>query len=127
MSKKFKATILIVEDEKILNEAYCLVLKKEGYKTYCTYNGKAALEVIEEHPIDLVLLDLRMPKMSGLEFLKQLSDEKKAKLQIIVFSNYDAQDEINQAFKHGAHRYMLKAWASPKELVKIIEDSLKST
>jgi DNA-binding response OmpR family regulator len=120
-----KATILIVEDEKTLNEAYCFVLGKEGFKTYSAFNGKAALKIIEENPIDLVLLDLRMPKMSGLELLKQLPKDKKDKMHIIVFSNYDAQDEINQAFKHGAHKYMLKAWASPKELVKIVEDSLK--
>ena len=65
-----------------------------------------------------------MPHMNGIEFLKEVNRQHKSIPKTIVFSNYDVQKDINEAFKYGATRYMLKAWASPKELVKVIEDTL---
>ena len=119
------AKILIVEDEKLLNEAYELVLKKEGYDVKAAFNGAEALDIFEKHKPDLILLDLRMPKMDGVEFLKQLESKgKHPDLNVIVFSNYDEQKEIDEAFKHGATRYILKAWSSPKELVKVVHETL---
>src|SRR5665213_235927 len=115
------AKILIVEDEKLLNEAYEMVLKKEGHDVRTAFNGEEALTIFGEDKPELILLDLRMPKMDGVEFLKQL--EKKGgvgDVHTIVFSNYDEQKEIDEAFAHGATRYILKAWSSPKELVKVV-------
>jgi CheY-like chemotaxis protein len=119
------AKILIVEDEKLLNEAYELVLKKEGHDVSAAFNGEEALDLFDKHHPDLILLDLRMPKMDGVEFLKQLEAKgKHPDLSVIVFSNYDEQKEIDEAFKHGATRYILKAWSSPKELVKVVHETL---
>lgn len=120
------ANILIVEDESSLNEAYNLILSRQKHTVTSTYNGRDALEAIKKEVPDLVLLDLRMPEMDGIEFLENLQPAKNyPKLKIIVFSNYDVQKEIDKAFELGATRYMLKAWASPKELVRIVEDTLK--
>jgi len=122
-----KTTILIVEDETVLSEAYETILKKEGFKTFTAFSGKDALDTITKgHHFDLILLDLRMPMMGGIELLKELKKHHKAIPKTIVFSNYDAQKDIDEAFKYGATRYMLKAWASPKELVKVIKDTLAS-
>ena len=118
-------TILIVEDEAVLSDAYTMILQKEGFKTITAFDGKEALKTVGKQPIDLILLDLRMPHMSGLEFLKELHKKQKNIPKTIVFSNYDVQKDIDEAFKYGATRYMLKAWASPKELVKLIRDTLK--
>lgn len=119
-----KATILIVEDEITLNEAYSFVLKKEKFHTFSAFNGKEALAVLDKENVDLILLDLRMPKMNGLEFLQKLRKKRGTPPKIIIFSNYDNQKEIDKAFKYGADKYMLKAWASPKELVKLVSDLL---
>ena len=62
-------TILIIEDESLLSEAYAMILKKEGFDTLEAHNGLEALEIIARHKVDLILLDLRMPKMNGIEFL----------------------------------------------------------
>lgn len=122
-----KQNILIVEDESLLSEAYTTILQKEGLKTTVAYDGQKALELLKSQPFDLILLDLRMPKMNGIEFLKTFKKSKLGKLpKTIVFSNYDAQKDIDLAFKYGAVRYMLKAWASPKELVKVVRDTLAS-
>lgn len=119
------AKILIVEDEKVLNEAYELVLKKEGYSVSSALNGEEALSFIKKDQFDLILLDLRMPKIDGVEFLKRANPPKNfPKTKIIVFSNYDDQKEVDEAIKYGATRYILKAWSSPGELVKIVRESL---
>jgi len=120
------AKILIVEDEKVLNEAYELVLKKEGYAVSCAFNGEEALAYVKKDKFDLILLDLRMPKIDGVEFLKRSDPTKNfPSTKIIVFSNYDDQKEVDDAIKHGATRYILKAWSSPSELVKIVRESLE--
>jgi CheY-like chemotaxis protein len=125
--KLLMAKVLIVEDERTLNEAYELVLKREGHDVKVAFNGEEALKVFEEQKPELLLLDLRMPKMDGVEFLKHLKPEKNyPDVKIIIFSNYDDQKEIDSAFKHGANRYILKAWSSPKELAKVVEETLKT-
>lgn len=125
-SKKTAADLLIVEDESTLNEAYNLILKKEGYSVRSAYNGEEALAAVKKRSPDLMLLDLRMPKMDGVALLKELQPlENYPKMKIIIFSNYDVQKEIDEAFSLGAHRYMLKSWASPKELTKLVHDTLE--
>lgn len=121
-----KSTILIAEDELLLSEAYATILQKEGYKTLTAFDGQEALGILNKQTVHLVLLDLRMPHMGGLEFLKKIDKQNKITLpKTIIFSNYDAQKDIDEAFKYGATRYMLKAWASPKELVKVVKDALE--
>lgn len=119
--------ILVVEDEKVLNEAYVLVLKKEGYDVISAFDGEEALKIASKEDFDLILLDLRMPKMNGVEFLKKYKpSENHPSVKIIVFSNYDDEKEVNDAMKYGATRYILKAWSSPGELTKLVRESLAS-
>jgi CheY-like chemotaxis protein len=117
--------ILIVEDEKILNDAYQLVLNQQGYDVEGAFNGTEALQKTKKQSYDLILLDLRMPQMNGVEFLKKMNPKKTApETKIIVFSNYDDQKEVQEAIENGATRYILKAWSSPKELIKLVQDTL---
>ncbi len=121
MAKK----ILIVEDEIVLLEAYEMVLQSAGYDITLAHDGQEALDITKELEPDLILLDLRMPKMSGIEFLqnyKKLTHHPTVK--IVVFSNLDADNEIQQAYELGAEKYVLKAWASPRELTKLVHDML---
>ena len=123
MSKK----ILIVEDEIDLNEAYQMILRREGYEVLAAFDGSDALAITQDVTPDLILLDLRMPKVSGIEFLRSYkAHEKHPHVKIIVFSNLDTQKEIDEAYGLGASRYMLKAWASPKELAELVRETLAS-
>ncbi len=118
--------ILIVEDEKTLNEAYQMILKRKGYDVYTAYDGKEAIEITKDIEPDLILLDLRMPKMSGLDFLKQYNIvNKHPNVKVVVFSNMDTKEDIDEAYELGANKYMLKAWASPQELLKLVDEVLK--
>lgn len=117
--------ILVVEDDIDLNGAYNMILKSAGYDVKSVFNGKEALAHLKEHgDPSIMFLDLRMPVMDGIEFLKEYDAPKHTDTTIIVFSNYDAQKEVDQAYDLGAHRYVLKARAAPKELIRIVKDTL---
>lgn len=120
---KDKASILIVEDDTDLNSAYEMILTSSGYDVTTAYNGKEALETLRQSgDPDIIFLDLRMPVMDGIEFLKHYDAPSHEDTTIIVFSNYDAKKEVDEAYELGADRYVLKARAAPKELIKIVED-----
>ncbi len=119
--------IFVVEDEPLLNEAYRTILKKEGHRVRSALDGQEALDITGAgYEPDLILLDLRMPRVSGIEFLRMYDlKHKHPSVKVIVFTNLDAQKEIDEAFELGAHKYMLKAWASPKELTKLVCEVLE--
>lgn len=122
MSKEQKR-ILIVEDEVALNAAYKIILEKAKYNVSIAFDGNEALERIKESDPDIILLDLKMPRMDGIAFLETYQPRfLKHKPKIIVFSNFDLQDEIDRAFTLGADKYVLKAWAAPKDLLKIVSE-----
>jgi DNA-binding response OmpR family regulator len=122
------AKILVVEDELELSEAYEIILSNAGYTVLIASDGADALKILKTFEPDIILLDLRMPRVSGIEFLQKYNvREAHPHVRIIVFSNLDSQKEIDKAYELGADRYILKAWASPKELLKLVQDTLEDT
>jgi len=117
--------ILVVEDDTSLNDAYKTILSAAGYDTRTALNGEEALVLAKEKEPDIIFLDLRMPVLDGIGFLRAYKPKTDhPNVKIIVFSNYDMQQEVDEAYELGAERYVLKAWASPKELIKIVKDTL---
>lgn len=99
--------LLIVDDQQgirlLLNE----VLKKEGYATYLAANGIEALNIAEEHELDCVLLDMKIPGMNGVEILKCLK-EKWPGLPVFMMTAYGELDIVQEALNLGAIRYFTK-------------------
>jgi CheY-like chemotaxis protein len=119
-------TILVVEDDIALNEAYQMILASAGHTVRTAENGEQALRVItEEGEPDLIFLDLRMPVMNGIEFLRAYQPTSHPNTTVIVFSNYDADNEVKEAYNLGIDRYILKARATPKELLKVVDSVRK--
>ena len=117
--------ILVVEDDVALNDAYKTILSGAGYDTRTAFNGEEALKLTADDEPDIIFLDLRMPVLDGIGFLRAYQPKlKHPDVKIIVFSNYDMQQEVDEAYELGAERYVLKAWASPKELIKIVKDTM---
>jgi DNA-binding NtrC family response regulator len=121
------ANILIVEDDKILNKAYEMILTKEGHKVALAFNGKEALRKVDDFKPDLILLDLLMPEMSGLEFLRVYDIRTKhPDVKVLIFSNMENPPEVEEAHKLGAYKYIVKAWSSPRNLTKLISEALSA-
>lgn len=117
--------ILIVEDEKVLRDAYIKILSMEQFEVYGAENGEVALRCLPQVRPDLVLLDILMPKMDGLEFLERANIKKLyPKTKVIAFSNLSSQTKLNKIMKLGADSHLLKAGLSPKELVATIRELL---
>ena len=115
--------ILVVEDDTILNDAYKTILESANHTVFTAYDGQEALEITKQHTPDIIFLDLRMPGMDGIGFLKAYKPkETNPNAHIIVFSNYDMQAEVDEAYQLGADRYVLKALAAPNDLLKIVAD-----
>jgi len=99
--------ILIVDDEKIMQESCCRVLEKEGYTVSSADSGEAALEQCDRKSFDLVLLDLKMPGIGGIEALKRLK-EMDPEMTILIMTRYPSIETAVRAIKLGAYDYITK-------------------
>ena len=119
------AKILVVEDNSSLNAALKTILKEAGHKVAAAFDGEVGLDIAEEAEPDLVLLDLRMPVMGGLDFLRHYKrNEKHPDVKIIVFSATTNQDDIDRAFELGADHFMSKNKATTKKLMTLINETV---
>ncbi len=119
--------ILIVEDDKDLNNAYSIILKHAGHEVAEAFDGKEAIEKLADFKPDLILLDLLMPVMGGLEFLQQwdvLNAHRDVK--VLIFTNMENSPEVAEAYKLGANRCIIKSWTAPHNLAKVVSDTLKA-
>ena len=115
MSKK----ILLIEDDAYVRDLYQTVLKKEGYSVDIAKDGEEALEVVGQGEYNLILLDIMLPKLTGIEVLKRLKDEASTKeIPVYLLTNLGDEGIIDEAFKIGADGYLLKAKYLPKQVVK---------
>ena len=118
------ANILIVEDDKDLNNAYGIILRAQGYSVAVAYDGKEALKKLGNFLPDLILLDLLMPVMGGLEFLQNYHELKGPKARVLIFTNMENSPEVAEAHKLGADKVVIKSWTAPHNLAKVVADSL---
>jgi CheY-like chemotaxis protein len=119
------AKLLIVEDDKDLNAAYRLILEREGHEVESAFNGKEALEKLNSFQPQLILLDLLMPIMGGLEFLKNYDLKENPDVKVLIFTNMENSPEVNEAYTLGAHRCIIKSWTAPQNLSRVVTDALK--
>jgi two-component system response regulator VicR len=121
------ADILIVEDDHDLNAAYKLILEAASHHVISAFDGQQALVKLHDFEPDLILLDLLMPVKSGVDFLHDYSDiHKKNPARILVFTNLENSPEIDEAFRLGADKCVIKAWTAPHGLVKVVNDVLQT-
>lgn len=114
--------ILIVEDDQALREAYKFTLQREGYNVSTAINGKEALAKTKESEPDIILLDMLMPSMSGLQFLEKYNViNEHPKVKVVVMSNLEKDEQVQKAINLGAYKYITKAHASPKDLCAMVK------
>lgn len=119
--------ILIVEDYASIANLYSLVLQKSGYTVQIAASGRQALEQVLSFRPDVILLDIMIPDIDGIEVLKTIRHNPKYKdIQplILVTSNVLQEDISDQAALYGADGYVVKANIENKELVTIVEELL---
>lgn len=110
-------SILIVDDEEIIRESLSFVLKKEGYSVQEAENGKVALEYIKERAFDLVITDIEMPEMKGIELMENIS-RLSPETMVVVITAYGSIESAIAALRRGAIDYVLKPVEFDELLVK---------
>lgn len=113
MSKK---KIVLAEDNTTLSLLLKFRLEKDGYELFMASDGKEAVELIETKTPDLILTDVMMPFISGLEVISHVRNKLELKIPIIVFSAAGQEEMVLKAFSLGANDFMGKPF-SPNELV----------
>ncbi|MFN3740770.1 MAG: sigma-54-dependent transcriptional regulator [Thermodesulfovibrionales bacterium] len=123
MEERQKEKILVVDDDSIILSSAEKILKPEGFELFLAKNGTEALRLLEEIPFDLVLSDLRMPDMDGIELLKRI----KAFLpstEVIIITGFGTVRSAVEALKYGAYDYIEKPF-TPEHLVNTVKGCLE--
>lgn len=118
------ASILLIEDYPSLQKVYSTVLENAGHRVYVAPDGKQGLALANQHQIDLILLDLLMPVVGGVEFLETYNLKNHPSVKLIILTNAFTNQLLNQVLELGASNYLIKSDITPQKLVKMVDDTL---
>ena len=104
---KIPIKVLIVDDEKDFVEIFSLRLETQGEKVFTAFSGKEAVKVLEQKPIDVVILDIRMPGMDGIDTLKEIK-KRYPNVEVILLTGHGSTETAVDGMKLGAFDYLMK-------------------
>lgn len=118
-------TVLVVEDEAPTALALCDKLELEGFQVYKADNGRAGLELaLAKHP-DIILADLKLPEMDGMEMIRQLRTDAWGKdAKVIILTNISDVSKVEEAMVQGTFFYMVKGDSSMSDVVAKVKTQL---
>ncbi len=112
--------VLIVEDEKVLCDTYRQILELKNFEVKICYNGEEALEILDNYHPDLILLDINMPKIDGIEFLERIKANNKLKrIPVLLITGIIQTEKIGRCLDLGAVGYIEKIHSPVEVLEKI--------
>ncbi|MHB8362547.1 MAG: response regulator transcription factor [Patescibacteria group bacterium] len=112
--------ILIVEDNKDILNIYKKELEYNKYDVESAETGQSGIDLIEKDSFDLIILDIMLPDMSGIDLLKK-AKEKDKKQKVVMLTNVDIPAVVNDAYANGADGYLIKAELLPTQVVEEIQ------
>ena len=120
-------TILFVEDESALQKTFGDLLEAKGYRLISALDGEIGLARAKKEKPDLILLDIVLPKVNGLEVLSKLKDDPETKaIPIIILTNLESISNVGKALELGATTYLVKAQYSLDEVLEKIEKAFSN-
>jgi CheY-like chemotaxis protein len=120
--------VLVVDDDRVVAEMYRLALSRAGNDVLVANDGLAALRLALSARPDFIFLDIRMPKMDGIEVLRSLGATKVTRnIPVAMLSNYDEPGLVRECLGLGAKEYLVKAGTNPADLCRIVTQWLRST
>ena len=117
--------VLCIEDEHFIGELYMRSLTKAGYKVTLEVDGAKGLKLAQSDEYDIILLDLMVPNITGIEILRTLRDPSKTphlKAKIIITTNLEQREDVKEDIERQADGYIVKAELTPKELVEFLNN-----
>lgn len=117
--------LLLVEDDPSLIDIYSLIFTHENFTVVIARDGEECLQKVKAVSPDIILLDLMMPKMNGIQALEKLkADEQTKDIPVIMLSNIAESTHETHALALGAEQYLIKSQYLPMEIVKIVKEIL---
>ncbi len=117
--------ILIVEDEAFIADLYAHQLKSAGYDVKVVNDGTTGLKAMEDEAFDLLLLDIMLPGMNGLELLKEWKlKHPQSNTIVLLLTNLGQDTVIKEGFALGAQGYLLKSVYTPQQIVNEVQNAL---
>ena len=110
-----KSNILVVDDEPVARQSMTDILKLEGHNVASAPNGQAAVEYVRTHPVDLMIVDLRMPGIDGLTVIRE-ARRLRADLPVIIITGYSTEASAIDAVNLGVTGYLTKPFRAPQVL-----------
>lgn len=118
--------LLLVEDDVTLVKMYERKFKSDNYEVEIAYDGEEGIVKASKNPPDLIVLDIMLPKMDGLQVFKKLRSQPQTfKTPVLLLTNFDQEDAVFECFKLGAVDYLIKSDVTPQQVVAKIENLLK--
>jgi DNA-binding response OmpR family regulator len=118
-------SVLLVEDDTFIKQMYCTKIEELGIKVFSASTRDEAFDILNKNKVDLILLDLVLPEVSGFDILKELKKNSILKnIPIIILSNLSSQTDISQAFELGVLDYIVKSNYTPSEVMRTIQKHL---
>ncbi|NWG06172.1 MAG: response regulator transcription factor [Chloroflexi bacterium] len=117
-----KSHILVVDDEPVARQSLTDILRLEGFSVASAPNGQAAIEYVRTHPVELMIVDLRMPGMDGLEVV-QVVNQISPETEVILLTAFGTTESAIQALRLRIHDYLLKP-ASPVSVINSVKKGL---
>lgn len=112
--------VVLIEDDALLQDTFKAILKEEGFKVTTASDGRKGLELVRQQKPHIVLLDMLMPSLDGIAFLREFDAKNHPETKIIVFSNLSDPEQMKQTLELGAARYIIKADLSIDQLVELL-------
>lgn len=117
--------ILLVEDEDFIRELYVRQLTKEGFEVKSAIDGTTGLNILKQEAFDLLLLDIMLPGMNGLQLLREFKTQNPNSPMItILLTNLGQEAVIKEGFELGAQAYLIKASYTPDQVVTEVKNAL---
>jgi two-component system probable response regulator PhcQ len=115
--------ILIVDDEENILNSLKRLFRKEPYEILTAISGEEGLKILDDHQVDLIISDLKMPEMSGIEFLKKAKQKNPVPLRIMLTGHADLKSIIEAIDQGEIYRFLLKPW-DDEEMKMTIKQAL---
>src|ERR1041385_1453589 len=113
--------MLIIEDDVVVGNIYRHKFQREGFDVTVAADGESGLKLLRRSKPDVVVLDLMLPKLNGVEILKAMRAEPETQLiPVIVLTNTYLSGLVQEAWKAGANQCMIKASCTPKQLIDVV-------
>jgi DNA-binding NtrC family response regulator len=117
-----KSSVLIVDDEEIVRRAHLRSLERSGCEARAAEDGARAIHEMEQHPADVILLDLRMPGLDGMDVLKTIK-QRWPDSEVVVITGYPTIESAKEAVRLGACNYIAKP-VGPDDVIKAANEAM---